>query len=78
MTPENYRPPWSMMPAGWKIVGMNHYTDSSSGTDKPQLYVAMMKGGRCIVEEGPDECYLWNRLAARAKALADLERAPDV
>lgn len=53
---------------------MNHYVDPIA-SDEPCLYIAMMKGDRCIVEEGPDECYLWNRLAARAEKI---EGASDV
>lgn len=55
--------PWMMKPLDeWAIVGMNHY---HAGGEK-RLFVAMTKGGRCIVEEGKDDHYLWNRLWQKA------------
>jgi hypothetical protein len=30
------------------------------------LFVAMTKGDRCIVEEGPDNLELWDRLCHKA------------
>jgi hypothetical protein len=57
------RVPWMMKPLDeWAIVGMNHY---HIGGEK-RLFVAMTKSGRCIVEEGPDDKYLWNRLWHKA------------
>ena len=43
---------------GWDIVGMNHYY---IGKER-RLFVALVKDGFCIKEEGPDDKYLWNRL----------------
>lgn len=51
--------PWMMKPLDeWAIVGMNHYHING----EKRLFVAMVNGGRCIKEEGPDDKYLWNRL----------------
>lgn len=72
--------PWEIKPLDeWSIVGMNHYTITSSRGLALQnsqsehyevrcLYVAMTKDGRCIVEQGPDDEYLWNRLWRRTPA----------
>jgi len=46
----------------WAIVGMNHYHVDG----RKMLFVAMVKGGVCIKEEGPDDAYLWNRLWHKA------------
>lgn len=55
--------PWKMKPLDeWSIVGMNHYHVDG----QKRLFVAMTKGGRCIVEEGADDQYLWNRLCHKA------------
>lgn len=48
------------------IVGMNHYHDPQG---RKMLFVAMVKDGICIKEEGPDDEYLWNRLYWKAKDL---------
>jgi hypothetical protein len=48
----------------WAIVGMNHYRING----ERRLFVAMTKGGKCIVEEGQDDEYLWNRLWHKADA----------
>lgn len=59
----DFRPPWLQKPLDeWAIVGMNHYHVNG----ERRLFVAMTKGGACIVEEGPDEKYLWNRLWNKA------------
>lgn len=56
-------PPWMMKPLNeWSIVGMNHYFIDG----QKRLFVAMIKDDRCIVEEGPDDQYLWNRLWRKA------------
>lgn len=55
--------PWMLGPlAQWSIVGMNHYHVSG----QRRLFVAMVKDGVCIKEEGPDDVYLWNRLWHKA------------
>ena len=55
--------PWMSGPLSeWSIVGMNHYHISGERC----LYVSMVKGRRCITEEGKDDKYLWNRLCHRA------------
>jgi len=60
---DEFRPPWAMKPLDeWAIVGMNHYHKDG----KRFLFVAMTKGGRCIVAEGADDRYLWNRLWRQA------------
>ncbi len=60
--------PWLMAPLDeWSIVGMNHY---SVGGER-RLFVAMTKDGRCIVEEGRDDDYLWNRLWHKASVLSE-------
>lgn len=41
---------------------MNHYHVNG----QKRLFVAMTKDGRCIVEEGADDKYLWNRLWRKA------------
>jgi len=57
--------PWLKEPlADWSIVGMNHYHQNR----KKYLFVAMVKNGRCIVEEGTDGSQLWNRLCEKAMA----------
>ena len=57
--------PWMTTPLDeWAIVGMNHYHVSG----ERRLFVAMTKGDRCIVEEGKDDEYLWNRLWHKATA----------
>lgn len=57
--------PWLREPlADWSIVGMNHYHQNG----KKYLFVAMVRDGRCIVEEGLDDETLWNRLCERATA----------
>jgi hypothetical protein len=42
----------------WDLIGMAHYRVGG----EQRLFVAMMKNGRCITEEGADDVYLWNRL----------------
>lgn len=57
--------PWNITPLDeWSIVGMNHYHVNG----ERRLFVAMIKGDRCIVEEGADDEYLWNRLCHKAWA----------
>jgi len=51
----------------WSIVGMNHYHLNG----ERRLFVAMVKDGHCIKEEGPDDEYLWNRLCHQAWRLAE-------
>ncbi len=46
----------------WSIVGMNHY---HTGGIK-QLFVAMVKDGTCIIEEGIDSVEIWERLIEQA------------
>jgi hypothetical protein len=48
---------------GWAIVGMNHYHKSGGRF----LFVAMVKGERCIKIEGVDTPMLWRDLAALAQ-----------
>jgi hypothetical protein len=58
-----FRPPWKQLPLNeWAIVGMNHYNMNG----ERRLFVAMTKDGHCIVEEGLDDEYLWNRLWHKA------------
>jgi len=55
--------PWKEGPlAEWSIVGMNHYYVNK----EKRLFVAMMKDGYCIKEEGQEDEYLWNRLCHKA------------
>lgn len=62
------KPPWMMAPLDqWSIVGMNHYTIDG----KRCLYVAMTKAGRCIVEQGEDDEFIWNRLWHKAQEVSD-------
>lgn len=49
--------------ADWSIVGMNHY--HITGTRF--LFVAMMRGDRCIKAEGADSDGLWEQLRRRAR-----------
>lgn len=58
--------PWLRAPLDeWSIVGMNHYY---IGGEK-KLYIAMVKGDRCIKEEGPDGKDVWDRLLKKASDL---------
>ncbi len=58
--------PWKMKPLDeWAIVGMNHYRMHG----ERRLFVAMTKGNLCIVEEGLDDEFLWNRLWHKANTL---------
>lgn len=58
--------PWKTKPLDeWSIVGMNHYHVDG----QRRLFVAMTKDGHCIVEEGVDDTYLWNRLWHKATTL---------
>ncbi len=60
---KDFTAPWKMSPLDeWSIVGMNHYSING----QKQIFVAMIKGDRCIVEEGADDQYLWNRLWHKA------------
>jgi hypothetical protein len=60
--------PWLSPPlSDWSIVGMNHYHVDG----ERMLFVSMAKDGRCIVEEGPDDNHLWNRLWRKADAPQD-------
>lgn len=62
-TPADSTPPWQIGPLDqWSIVGMNHYHVDG----QKRLFVAMTKGDRCIVEEGPDNRELWDRLCHKA------------
>jgi hypothetical protein len=55
--------PWTVPPLNqWSIVGMNHYHVNGDRC----LFVAMVKDGLCIKEEGPDSALLWLRLAQQA------------
>ena len=55
--------PWLQAPLDqWSIVGMNHYHVAG----ERRLFVAMVRDGRCIKEEGTDDQYLWNRLWHKA------------
>ena len=66
--PSSACPPWKMAPLDeWSIVGMNHY---HVGKER-RLFVAMTNGDRCIVEEGPDDAFLWNRLWHKAVAIRE-------
>ena len=58
--------PWKIKPLNeWSIVGMNHYHVNG----ERRLFVAMTKAASCIVEEGTDDQFLWNRLWHKATAL---------
>jgi hypothetical protein len=60
--------PWQQGPLSeWAIVGMNHYHING----ERRLFVAMVKHGVCIKEEGPDDEYLWNRLCHQVWRLND-------
>jgi hypothetical protein len=62
---KTFTPPWLSKPLDeWSIVGMNHYHVN----DERYLFVALVKDGRCIIEEGRDDEYLWNRLWHKATA----------
>ena len=47
----------------WSICGMNHYHVNG----EKFLFVSMVKDGKCIIEEGKDDEYLWNRLWHKAE-----------
>jgi hypothetical protein len=49
----------------WSICGMNHYHIKG----EKFLFVSMVKGNKCITEEGKDDQYLWNRLWHKAEVL---------
>lgn len=60
--------PWMTKPLDeWDIIGMNHYHVHG----ERRLYVAMTNGVRYIVEEGPDDEYLWNRLWHKATVISE-------
>lgn len=61
---KHWNPPWAFLP-NWSIVGMNHYFVEG----EKRLFVAMVKDGLCIKEEGKDDVYLWNRLWHQARCL---------
>jgi hypothetical protein len=55
--------PWQQPAlAEWAIVGMNHYFIGGHR----RIYVAMVKGDRCIKREGPDTAEIWLSLALDA------------
>lgn len=55
--------PWKKgVLADWDIVGMNHYYEKGVR----RLFVAMVRDGRCIKVEGPDEELVWQNLAYKA------------
>ena len=55
--------PWQKgLLAGWNICGMNHYKYGI----KKVLFVSMVKDGRCIKAEGPDDIKLWRKLYKKA------------
>jgi hypothetical protein len=47
----------------WSIVGMNHYRVSGIRL----LFVAMVRGDRCIKAEGVDTLMLWEELMHKAR-----------
>ena len=49
----------------WSICGMNHYHING----EKFLFVSMVKGDTCIIEEGSDNKDLWDSLTLKAKAL---------
>lgn len=56
--------PWKLEPLNeWAICGMNHYHVKG----EKLLFVSMTRKGRCIVEEGPDDEFLWIRLGVKAR-----------
>ena len=63
--------PWQRGPLNeWAIVGMNHYHVNG----ERHLFVAMVKDGKCINEEGLDDEYLWNRLCHQVWNLKEPSR----
>ena len=63
MDKTKYFMPWKQPPLNeWAICGMNHYRIDGVR----HLFVSMVKDGRCITEEGPDDRFLWNRLWHKA------------
>lgn len=65
--------PWKIKPLdAWSIIGMNHYHVNG----ERYLFVAMTKDGRCIIEEGRDDEYLWNRLCHKAWETDKSQRNP--
>lgn len=65
---DKFNPPWKDKAfTEWSIVGMNHYFLAG----QKRLFVAMVKAEHCIVEEGPDDEYLWNRLWHKARKYAE-------
>ena len=51
--------PWKHKPLDeWLLYQMHHYYEDGEQC----LFVCMIKGDRHIVEEGPDNDALWNRL----------------
>jgi hypothetical protein len=57
--------PWkSGALADWSIVGMNHYYVDGCR----RLFIAMIRGDRCIKAEGPDTVMLWEELEHKARS----------
>ena len=60
--------PWKQPPLNeWSICGMNHYHVNG----EKFLFVSMTKDGLCIIEEGKDDEYLWNRLWNKAYEISN-------
>jgi hypothetical protein len=56
-------PAWKQHPLDkWSICGMNHYRIDG----KKCLFVSLVKDGRCITEEGPDDVEIWKNLYYKA------------
>jgi len=60
---QNGSMPWDLLFAhGWRIVGMNHYRLDG----KECLFCDMIKDGRCIVAEGPQDIGIFKWLEEKA------------
>lgn len=58
--------PWTQAPLNdWAIVGMNHYF---LGGEK-HLFVAMVKGGKCIKAESTNEAEVFAELVKQANEI---------
>lgn len=59
-----YKHPWRQPPLDeWSIDEMRHLDVNGNKT----LFVCMKKDGHRIMEQGPDDHYLWNKLWHKAK-----------
>lgn len=57
--------PWQAVELdGWSVIALNHFHVNGAR----YLYVAMNNGmGKCIVEQGTEDDFLWQRLRQKAQ-----------